>query len=52
LFVLFCERVPHECAVDPSEASTVNVTEELWEALLAVNYQVNTQITPITDELH
>lgn len=51
-WVSFCERNPSECAIDPSEPATVMLTGRLWKNLNAVNRQVNTTITPMTDQEH
>jgi predicted transglutaminase-like cysteine proteinase len=48
----FCERLPNECAVDTTELRIVPLTEDVWETLLLVNRQVNTEIWPITDQQH
>ncbi len=51
-WVSFCERNPSECVIDPSEPATVSLTGRLWKNLNAVNRQVNTTITPMTDQEH
>jgi predicted transglutaminase-like cysteine proteinase len=48
----FCERLPSECAVNTTELSIVTLTDDLWETLLLVNREVNTNIRPITDQQH
>lgn len=51
-WVAFCDRNPAECAIDPSEPATVTLTGRLWKTLNAVNRQVNTTVTPMTDQEH
>ena len=51
-WVSFCDRNPSECVIDPSESATVTLTGRLWKNLNAVNRQVNTTITPMTDQEH
>lgn len=48
----FCERMPKECAVDTSERTVVDLTPELWDAIVRVNRQVNRAIKPMTDREH
>lgn len=51
-WVSFCDRNPSECALDLSESPTVTLTGRLWKNLNAVNRQVNTSVTPMTDQEH
>ncbi|MBB3018788.1 putative transglutaminase-like cysteine proteinase [Microvirga lupini] len=48
----FCRHRPEECAVDPSEPSTIALTPQAWRTLARVNHQVNAMIRPMTDEEH
>lgn len=48
----FCRRYPDECAVDPSEPAKVEVTQETWRTIMAVNRRVNARIKPMTDKSH
>jgi predicted transglutaminase-like cysteine proteinase len=48
----FCRRYPSECAVDTSEAATIEMTPETWRTILSVNRRVNTRIKPKTDMEH
>lgn len=51
-WVKFCEQIAAECAVDPSEATTVQLTPATWNTIVSVNRRVNTRIKPITDKEH
>lgn len=48
----FCQRRPEECAIDPSEPTSVTLTAQGWRTLVRVNHQVNATIRPITDMEH
>jgi predicted transglutaminase-like cysteine proteinase len=48
----FCERLPDECAENPSEPPTIHLTQAVWATLLAVNADVNTAVQPRTDQQH
>ncbi len=48
----FCEQLPAECAVDPSEPAVIPLTVETWSALKAVNLRVNRQVKPLGDREH
>jgi len=51
-WVDFCKRYPAECAVDLSEPAVVDLTPRLWQAIVAVNRKVNTDIKAVTDKEH
>ncbi|MCG7392914.1 transglutaminase-like cysteine peptidase [Microvirga sp. ACRRW] len=51
-WIRFCEQKPAECAVDPSEPATIELTAQNWQTILRVNRQVNTDITAKTDKDH
>ena len=51
-WVKFCDQFAVECAVDPSEATTVQLTPQIWNTIVSVNRRVNTRIKPITDKEH
>jgi len=51
-WVAFCQRVPSECAVNPSEPATVPLSPRVWGAINTVNRRVNDTIQPVTDEEH
>ncbi|NIX76601.1 transglutaminase-like cysteine peptidase [Microvirga terricola] len=51
-WVEFCRDYPGECAVDTSEASTIEMTPEIWKTIVSVNQHVNTTIKPVTDMDH
>lgn len=51
-WVRFCEQNPAECAVDPSEPTTIELTAKDWRTLNRVNQQVNAAIKAKTDKDH
>ena len=51
-WVHFCRRNPAECAVNPSEPAAVELTPKVWQAIVAVNRKVNTDIKAVTDKEH
>jgi predicted transglutaminase-like cysteine proteinase len=51
-WVEFCNRLPAECEVDLAEPSTITLTPETWNTILAVNATVNAAIIPLTDREH
>lgn len=51
-WVEFCQRVPGECVVDPSEPAEIALTSKVWQTIVAVNRRVNATIRPLTDEEH
>ena len=48
----FCAQNPSECAVDPSEPATIELTAKDWQTLNRVNQQVNGAIKAKTDKDH
>jgi predicted transglutaminase-like cysteine proteinase len=48
----FCKRLPDECRIDLSEASTIELTPEVAELMAATNLHVNKTIKPMTDRAH
>lgn len=48
----FCKRYPAECAINPSEPTTVELTSKVWQTIIAVNQKVNAEIKPMTDVEH
>lgn len=48
----FCEQFASECAVDPSEPTTIVLTQQVWNTIVSVNRRVNARIKPITDANH
>ena len=48
----FCERQPQECRIDVSEPTHIELTPQVWRAIVAVNRRVNTRIKPLTDKEH
>jgi predicted transglutaminase-like cysteine proteinase len=48
----FCNRLPSECQIDRSEPSAILLTLATWEAMVAVNGQVNATIKAQPDRLH
>ncbi|WP_262267486.1 transglutaminase-like cysteine peptidase [Microvirga yunnanensis] len=51
-WVRFCEQNPTECAVDPDEPATIELTAKVWQTLNQVNQQVNATIKARTDFDH
>jgi predicted transglutaminase-like cysteine proteinase len=45
----FCQTYSGECAGSHADAGPVALTEDLWKAILEINYTVNSSITPLTD---
>ena len=48
----FCERSPGECAINLAEPATIKLDERVWNAIVAINKQVNTTVTPQEDIHH
>nr|WP_262031700.1 transglutaminase-like cysteine peptidase [Microvirga sp. Mcv34] len=48
----FCGQNPTECAVDPSEPATIDLTAKDWQTLNRINQQVNAGIKAKTDQDH
>ncbi|WP_046867024.1 transglutaminase-like cysteine peptidase [Microvirga massiliensis] len=48
----FCHRLPSECGIDPSEASTITLSPQVWTTILEVNTRVNQTIEAVTDFDH
>lgn len=48
-WVDFCRRNPGECVVDTNEPEIVTLDQLSWRTILAVNREVNDEITPVTD---
>ena len=48
----FCDRSPNECAINPVEPSTIQFDERVWNAIVAINKQVDTIVRPQADIHH
>lgn len=46
----FCKVNPDECGANPGVVEAIELTEERWAQLVAINNQMNTEIVPITDQ--
>ncbi|HSP24619.1 MAG TPA: transglutaminase-like cysteine peptidase [Saliniramus sp.] len=46
----FCNRHPAECAVDPRESASIELTPDAWKAIVRINRAVNAEIKPLTDK--
>ncbi|MFB9950784.1 transglutaminase-like cysteine peptidase [Rhizobium puerariae] len=46
----FCKTYVSECAATYKDAGPMALTEDRWQALLDINYTVNSSITPMTDQ--
>jgi predicted transglutaminase-like cysteine proteinase len=51
-WIEFCRRVPTECDVRSDEATTITLTDEVWNLIVTTNKGVNATIEPLTDEAH
>ena len=51
-WIRFCEQNPTECAVDPDEPATIDLTAKHWQTLNRINQQVNGAIKAKTDKDH
>ncbi len=51
-WVDFCQAYPAECAVDRTEAATVDLTPKLWQTIVGVNRKVNATVKPMLDQDH
>ena len=51
-WIRFCEQNPAECAVDPDEPATIDLTAKHWQTLNRINQQVNGAIKAKTDKDH
>jgi predicted transglutaminase-like cysteine proteinase len=47
-----CRETPGECGVDVSEKAVIALTAEVWQALVAVNREVNERIKTVSDYDH
>lgn len=45
----FCQRLPKECNQKDRNPVAIKLTQEIWDNILFVNYDVNTRIRPATD---
>src|SRR3954466_15144369 len=48
----FCRRYPTECDLDLAEPARIEVTQDMWRAIMSVNRRVNARIKPMTDKAH
>ncbi|WP_426230100.1 transglutaminase-like cysteine peptidase [Pararhizobium sp. DWP3-4] len=46
----FCRSQPQECRANPGSDGPLALTREGWKKILAVNYDVNESVTPLTDK--
>lgn len=44
-----CKRSPVECAQKTSSRAPVELSRSLWQKVVAINNDVNTSVTPLTD---
>lgn len=51
-WIEFCSRLPEECRVDTRESSSVTLTYEAWNAIVAVNQRVNATVKAVPDREH
>ena len=48
----FCQENRSECAVNVSEADTIDLTPQAWKTIVSVNSRVNSSIKAVTDADH
>jgi predicted transglutaminase-like cysteine proteinase len=48
----FCHDWPDQCPTNPLPAADISMTPEAWQAINAVNLDVNHTIKPVTDQDH
>ncbi len=48
----FCQENRSECAVNVSEADTIDLTAQAWKTIVSVNSKVNSSIKAVTDADH
>lgn len=46
----FCKANPDECRANPRVVEAIELNEERWAQLVAINNQMNMEIVPITDQ--
>lgn len=46
----FCKTYGAECQASSTDSGPSALTEERWKTILAINYDVNTAIQPLTDQ--
>ena len=51
-WVSFCAAAAAECAVDPSEPTSVALTSAVWSTVVSVNRRVNKSLRAVTDLDH
>ncbi len=51
-WIEFCERLPQECDVAPSEPPVILLDQPTWDAIVHINQEVNRKILPVTDQDH
>lgn len=45
----FCQREPDECRQKTAKSAPVELTRELWAAMIDINNSVNAAVAPLTD---
>lgn len=48
----FCQKLPAECVVDPSEPLTITLNPSTWSMIVSVNHRVNETILALPDRQH
>lgn len=49
-YVQFCQRQPSECVQRTSSPTVVQLSQQSWSELLAINTHVNQTVLPVTDD--
>lgn len=45
----FCQKLPEECSQTTAKRAPVQLTRNLWAAMVKINNAVNMEVTPLTD---
>jgi predicted transglutaminase-like cysteine proteinase len=45
----FCQKLPEECSQKTAKRAPVQLTRNLWAAIVKINNAVNLEVTPLTD---
>jgi predicted transglutaminase-like cysteine proteinase len=45
----FCQKLPEECSQKTAKRAPVQLTRNLWAAMVKINNAVNMEVTPLTD---
>jgi len=51
-WLIFCQRYPDECTINPAESAVIKMTPAVWDVLVKTNLRVNRSIKAISDQEH